>query len=68
MNILITGVSRGIGRELVLKFAQNPNNNIVVFSSDILRKRGSGLLGLFKSSSNDGRKSLRKRAGLPASD
>jgi short-subunit dehydrogenase len=34
MNILITGVSRGIGRELVLKFAQNPNNNIVVFSSN----------------------------------
>lgn len=34
MNVLITGVSRGIGRELVLKFAQNPNNNIVVFSSN----------------------------------
>tara|TARA_R110001592_G_scaffold21565_1_gene86708 strand:- start:1656 stop:2360 length:705 start_codon:yes stop_codon:yes gene_type:complete len=33
MNVLITGVSRGIGRELVLKFAENPTNNIVVFSS-----------------------------------
>jgi short-subunit dehydrogenase len=34
MNILITGVSRGIGRELVLKFAEDKNNNIVVFSSN----------------------------------
>jgi short-subunit dehydrogenase len=34
MNVLITGASRGIGRELVLKFAQNANNNIVVFTSN----------------------------------
>ena len=35
MNVLITGGSRGIGRELVLKFAQNANNKIVVFTSNI---------------------------------
>ncbi|MCB0409592.1 MAG: SDR family NAD(P)-dependent oxidoreductase [Flavobacteriales bacterium] len=32
MNILITGGSRGIGRELVLLFAANTNNKVVVFS------------------------------------
>ncbi|TXB65092.1 SDR family oxidoreductase [Vicingus serpentipes] len=34
MNILITGASRGIGRELVLKFAQNPNSTIVVLTTN----------------------------------
>lgn len=32
MNVLITGGSRGIGRELVLLFAANTNNKVVVFS------------------------------------
>lgn len=32
MNILITGGSRGIGKELVLKFAQDCTNHIVVLS------------------------------------
>ena len=35
MNILISGGSRGIGRELVLKFSESKDNNIVVFSRDI---------------------------------
>lgn len=33
MNILITGTSRGIGKELVNLFAKNTNNTIVVFTS-----------------------------------
>ena len=32
MNVLITGGSKGIGRELVLKFAEDVANNVVVFS------------------------------------
>ncbi len=34
MNILISGGSRGIGRELVLEFSKNTDNNIVVISRD----------------------------------
>lgn len=34
MNILITGASKGIGAELVKKFAANPKNNIIALSRD----------------------------------
>lgn len=34
MNILITGASKGIGAELVMQFAANPDNNIVALSRD----------------------------------
>lgn len=32
MNIIVTGASRGIGKELVLLFAQNPENKIFIIS------------------------------------
>lgn len=40
MNILISGASKGIGRELALKFSLNPENNILLVarSEKLLRK------------------------------
>lgn len=35
MNILITGASRGIGRELALKFSNNPENKIFTISRSL---------------------------------
>jgi short-subunit dehydrogenase len=35
MNILVTGASKGIGHEIVKKFAENPKNNIIAIARDI---------------------------------
>ena len=35
MNIIITGGSKGIGKELVLKFAENPSNFVITISRSV---------------------------------
>ena len=37
MNIIITGASRGIGRDLAIQFAQNPANRLLVLSRNEVR-------------------------------
>ncbi len=34
MNILITGANKGIGKEVVIRFAENPEHNIVAIARD----------------------------------
>jgi 3-oxoacyl-[acyl-carrier protein] reductase len=63
MNIVITGASRGIGREVLRRFAEEPGHNIIAISRNFSTASGAPL---FRSSVEEIRADLHDTDAIPA--